>query len=393
MRLKASPAALIAALVEANAAAPATARQKGGDLVWLLADEGGARLRWGEWGRDSRPAGETAVPDVRVAEGGALPLLPTRALRTKLAKAFRGAGGTAEIRDGEIACGGVSERLAVRGRIAEAAPPNGPPPRPGQVLRFDAGDFAAAIPAVAPFISKNEFRPVLRRVEVTYLWGVCRLAATDLYRLGVARLEVSGHDLPLPFARTVPGALFRALGEVAGVSSGEAELRWGAIGGPKEGSAGATRLWTKDGAETASAGGGVVFPDWRSFYGKDHPPRGATLFDPRSMAKEILAYVSEYPEEKDLPVILHLTEEGKVEAELHSRSRSYERVAVGTAKVAVPYNAAFGVSKISEALRSAPEKTGRVRASYAPGENGEAAKGPLYLESGFWRRLVMAYRV
>lgn len=117
MRLKASPAAL----TEAN-----------------------ARLRCEEWGRSRSPAGETAIP-----------FLPTRELRAKLSKAHRRSERAAEIADGNIAVGDVSFRLAVRGRIAKAPPPDGGPPRPGQVLRFASGDFAAAVPAVAPFASKG----------------------------------------------------------------------------------------------------------------------------------------------------------------------------------------------------------------------------------------------
>ena len=63
MRLKASPAALVAALTEAN-----------------------ARLRWEEWGRSRSPAGETAIP-----------FLSTRELRAKLSKAHRRSERAAEI--------------------------------------------------------------------------------------------------------------------------------------------------------------------------------------------------------------------------------------------------------------------------------------------------------
>lgn len=264
-------------------------------------------------------------------------------------------------------------------------------------MRFDAGDFAAAIPAVAPFVSPDEYRPVLTRVEVTRIRGVCRLAATDSYQLGVARLDAEIDGLSASFARTVPAPLLKSLGAVAKARpGGEAELRWGEIGGPKEGRAGATRLWiARDGEERTELNGAVKFPNWRSFYQKDsHPPFGATLLDPRAVAQEIRSYVAEYPEESHFPVLLHLAEDGRVCAELHTNSPqvSYERVEVGEAEVKIPYTAAFNAKKLTSALRSAPPAIKRARLSYQEEESAQAKK-PLYLESAFWRHMVMPIRV
>lgn len=59
-----------------------------------------------------------------------------------------------------------------------------------------------------------------------------------------------------------------------------------------------------DGDEMREPSGEIKFPNWRQFYGKDRPPAGATLFDPRSVADEVRSYIAEYPEENHYPVLL-----------------------------------------------------------------------------------------
>ena len=111
----------------------------------------------------------------------------------------------------------------------------------------------------------------MRRVEVTRLRGVARARRHRLYRLGVARFASEASGLPSPFERTVPSPLITALGAVAKLSpDSSGELRFGETCGPKEGSAGNTRLRvTRDGDD---AHPGREFPNWRQFYGKSIKP-------------------------------------------------------------------------------------------------------------------------
>lgn len=391
MKLKVTVAALVAALDECRGAAPAPARQKGDDPVWMVASEEGASLRWGSWGNPPRPRGETRIRGAHPVEPGAFPLLETRGLLARIRKTFRGMEGEGEIADGEFHLSGVGERAAARGRINEAEAPRGPGEVPPAAIRFGADSFAATARAVTPFASRDDYRPLLKRVEVSHRRGVCRMTATDTYRLGTARLDAEPEGISAPFSRTLPAQLVKTLGAVAERTGGEAELRWSEEeGGRKEGAAGSTRLWLpRDGDERC---GRSAYPDWRALYSKEKAPSASgVLFDASGTAANILSLVAEYPGEKDLPVRLWLHESGKVEAAPHSNSREYERIQVGEGKVRAPYNGCFNPRFLDEALRSVPPK--RVRLSYSPSDNGEAARGPLYLENGDFRHLLMAVRI
>ena len=75
-------------------------------------------------------------------------------------------------------------------------PPNDFPTAPSfpedGAFAVPAEKLAAAIAKVLPFVSKDESRPVLTGVLVEFEEGSARLAATDSYRLGLARAELAG---------------------------------------------------------------------------------------------------------------------------------------------------------------------------------------------------------
>lgn len=150
-----------------------------------------------------------------------------------------------------------------------------------------------------------------------------------------------------------------------------------------------------DGDEMREPSGEIKFPNWRQFYGKDRLPAGATLFDPRSVADEVRSYIAEYPEENHYPVLLppHRGREG-------GGGVAYQRVR----KVlrAGPGGGGEGDRSLHRGLRKGqshrgapggPPGTKRAKLSYEPGEDSAPSRGPLYLESGAWRRLLMTVRV
>ena len=117
-----------------------------------------------------------------------------------------------------LACGATTANI--KGIDAYDFPPIPEPTEQDDVLSIPAEEFKEAVAMVAFAAARDDSRPILTGVSVSYADGLLTLAAADGFRLSVKEIPLET-DYDQPFTLVVPA---RALNEVARIITDEDEF-------------------------------------------------------------------------------------------------------------------------------------------------------------------------
>ena len=220
MRLKLKPKDLSEALSVINPLTPPAARQRKSAAPWgaVIAADEQPTLFTDQWGDPPRPAAKTEFAARIIEPGEPRRLLDSRAAQTAIKTHFRG-------RMTETAVLTANrETVSLDGLKLPAAPHSRPfKSGGGAELRMDAQRLQNLVRRLLPLCGRDANRPSLMTFQMRVKPGErTRVAATDMFRLAVERLDAE--HLPPPGEYLIGGSLMAAAARFR--TEGECSLRW-----------------------------------------------------------------------------------------------------------------------------------------------------------------------
>lgn len=220
MRLKLKPKDLSEALSVINPLTPSAARQRKSavPLGAAVAADKQPVLFTDQWGDPPRPAAKTEFAAEIIEPGEPRRLLDSRAAQTAIKNHFRG-------RMTEPTVLTANKNSLNLEDLTLPAEPHSRPFKPGEgaELRLDAQRLQNLTRRLLPLCGQDTTRPNLMMFQIQVKPGErARVAATDLFRLAVERLDTD--HLPPPGEYLIGGSLMAAAARFK--AEGECVLRW-----------------------------------------------------------------------------------------------------------------------------------------------------------------------